>query len=202
LGGVLGTVLARWAAGLLPGGLIPAALGQPLPGVEPARGGWTRDQALRAQRQPPRIFCLVFAGMGTLFALFALGWGVWSAVFALGAQRTEGTVIRMVAPDGGDGSKPVVQYQVDGETYECEGSISSSPPAYSVGQKVSVLYRPDEPQKALIGSFVDRWLLPLVFGGAGSLFAAIGFALLIHRWRQDEAKTTWLPSRGTGSAVG
>src|SRR5689334_7195694 len=57
-----------------------------------------------------------------------------------------GTVVslREVAAthDAGVTYAPVISYDVQGHTYTYESSNSSDPPAYDVGEKVSLLYRP------------------------------------------------------------
>ena len=61
----------------------------------------------------------------------------------------------------------MVEYHVGGKRFTFRSWLSSSPPAYFVGEKVSVLYRPDNPAKAQINSFTDRWLFAVAFTGSG-----------------------------------
>src|SRR5262249_23978903 len=87
---------------------------------------------------------LLCIAMGSLCA----GIGLWFAVqwyrFASIALRTEGTVVRLVS--GGSGTvAPVVRYQAGAQPFEFPGRVYSQPAAYSVGDKVSVLYQPNQP---------------------------------------------------------
>jgi hypothetical protein len=122
---------------------------------------------------------VIFAALGTIFAATALAIAVSSWSFASGAVRTEGTV-------SSGGRRAVVRYEVDGRVYQVKSSISFSPPAYSVGEKVQVLYLPDNPAVARIDSFVDRWLFPVIFGAPGALFATIGYGMLLARLRRGK----------------
>ena len=121
------------------------------------------------------IVGLIFLVIGSVFAAVGIGVGQSNRSFASSAHETEGTVIRMVAT-GNRGSSPVVRYEVDGKSFELQSSVSSSPPRYAVGDKVTVLYHADEPHKGTIRSFMDQWLFPTIFTGIGSLFVLIGLA--------------------------
>ncbi len=46
------------------------------------------------------------------------------------------------------------------------------------GQEVQVSYHPEQPEKARISSFGGLWLLPLIFGGLGSVFTIVALFLL------------------------
>lgn len=102
--------------------------------------------------------------MGLLFALIGIGFGVYSVAFAVGCAEAPGTVVRMV---GKEMRRPIVEYDVQGKQFTVEGAVSSSPPAYSVGEEVTVLYRPDDPSVARINSFTECWLFPLRSAAVG-----------------------------------
>jgi hypothetical protein len=136
------------------------------------------------------VIGLVFAGIGG-----AAGWS--SCQTLLGARRVEGTVaelVRVKSLKGAVGPKghgvsnrpafaPAVEYRVEGKSYRIQGHISSSNPAYAVGEKVAVLYPPGHPAEGTIDSFSEKWLGPLFFGVIGLLFAAIGLGMLWYRRR-------------------
>ena len=86
-------------------------------------------------------------------------------------------MVRMESGDEGS-MFPVVRYQVTGIDHECKGQVSSSPPSYTIGDKVTILYRPEMPADGRIDSFSDRWLAALMFGGAGLVFAGIGLVVV------------------------
>ena len=119
------------------------------------------------------LFGGVFGSVGGVFA-----YKTWR--FERMGHKVDGEVFRMVH-DGGKnhGSKPVVAYVVNGKRFEIVGSISSSPPAWKVGEKATVYYNPDDPTDAQISGFVERWLFPVIFGGIGGVVASVGITLLL-----------------------
>jgi hypothetical protein len=58
-------------------------------------------------------------------------------------------------------------------------SISTAPAAYSVGDKVVVLYQPGDPSQAQIDSFVGRWLFAVIFTAVGVSSVAVGILCLL-----------------------
>lgn len=122
-------------------------------------------------------FIGIFAVIGLI--LLVVGGVLWSvgARFRSGALHTPGTVVRMAThqdSEGGHGHLPVVQYRVDTQTYEVQGTVSSSPPAYHVGDSVTILYRPEKPADGRIDSLLEQGFLPMLFGGLGGVFFLIG----------------------------
>jgi hypothetical protein len=142
-----------------------------LPGLESildgvAAGNMTQEEAAEQIRKLaarpyippwlPRLFVLA----GCIFLLVGLGFAAYSVYFASGAMQAPAIVTQMVGSGSGT---PIVEYTVDGEQFTHRSPISSSPPAYVVGQKVSVLYRPANPSRAQLNTFTDRWLFAVVF---------------------------------------
>ena len=129
----------------------------------------------------------IFAAVGLAFVAGAGWFFLADRSFAAAGVHTQGTVIEMIGSRDSDSDytyKPVVEFRdADGLRHVFTSSFSSSPPQYSTGETVEVIYAPDTPDEAVIDSFVDRFLLPLVFGGLGTLFAAIGLGLLFARLR-------------------
>lgn len=157
-------------------------LGRPLDGLEEilaqvADGRLSQEDAARQIRQLakriyiPPWFSRLFKLMGAAFALVGVGFALHSVSFAVGTQEVPGTVIQMV---GDSQQSPFVEYTVHGKRFTLEGSVSSFPPAYSVGEKVTVLCRNGNPSKAQIDSFTERWLLPVVFTAGGIIGMVIG----------------------------
>jgi hypothetical protein len=79
----------------------------------------------------------------------------------------------------GRSSAPQVEFTTaDGQHVQFQSNLSSSPPAYDVGEHVGVVYAPASPGDARIDTPFQLWFLPGLFGGLGGLFAAIGFGIL------------------------
>ena len=113
------------------------------------------------------LFCLIFIGIGAW-------WGYGSFRLVQGGATTTGRVVDILVSrdDDGDSYAPVVAYTVRGVDYQMTGTYTS-PPAYDLGDRVTVRYDRADPETARLDSFVELWLFPLVFGGLGLLFAVI-----------------------------
>ena len=157
----------------------------PLAGLENileqvADGQLAQDKAgqqIRELASKPRIMAWIlrlFRFIGTIFTIVGVGFAGYSIVFSIGAKEVQGTVIEMV---GGDQQSPIVEYSVDGKRFTHRSSLSTSPPAYFVGEKVSLLYRPDNPARAQINSFIDRWLFSVIFTGGGIMVVVSSFVV-------------------------
>jgi hypothetical protein len=145
----------------------------------------------------PIVFGLI--GTGLLIGTFALGMNTRSFIAA--AKHAEGTVTELVEKrDKDDGSityTPVVAFTADnGATVSFTSSFSSQPAAYAVGEKVEVLYAPDDPNDARIKGFGSLWLGPLIMGVLGLVFSGIGFGILTAG-RLNKKKRDWLMAYGT-----
>lgn len=83
--------------------------------------------------------------------------------------KTEGEVIGVPG-----GTPRVVFVDNDGREHVVDGTVSSEPPSYEIGEKVGVLYDPARPDEAIIDSFLERYFVVLMLGGMGGLFTLIG----------------------------
>lgn len=133
------------------------------------------NEPTELQKQQLRMitqFDWIFALAGLLFLTIGVCWIGYQTYWAQGTVLIEGRVIQMKPSGGKGGLFPVVEYTVDGKSFEVQG-ISSKPPAYSVGDPAMVRYRTDNPADAVINSFLQRWLLPVIFTGLGAIFVAV-----------------------------
>jgi hypothetical protein len=129
----------------------------------------------------------LFGWAAFLFGSVFVAVGIWMLVdglrFRASANRAEGEVIRLEWSNGEGNSRsgalPVVRYEAQGRTVEFRSRVSSRPPAYRVGELVTVLYHPEDPENASVDTFLEQYLLPLVFGGPGLVFSGVGLAFLI-----------------------
>jgi len=132
----------------------------------------------------------IFASLGLVFVAGAAWAFLADRNFAAAGAHAPGTVIDMTSSRDSDGDytyKPVVEFRdAEGRRHVFTSSVSSSPPQHAIGESVEVIYAPASPDKAVIDSFVDRFLLPLIFGGLGTLFAAIGLGILFDRLRRRQ----------------
>jgi len=116
----------------------------------------------------------------------------------------DGTVMDLFVGSDSDGDNvyyPRVRFVTpSGDVIEFTSLNGSNRPAFEVGEAVSVLYDPASPGNARINSFFQLWLLPMVLGGMGSVFAAIGGAGLIVGGR-SRTKIGSLPQRSARPPV-
>jgi hypothetical protein len=105
--------------------------------------------------------CVAFAGVAVWTALHTRAW-------VQASTDAQGQVIALspvVDQEGGQTNyAPIFRFTArDGQMYTITSNTSSNPPAFQVGERVSVLYQSDQPQHARINRFLQLWLLPLVF---------------------------------------
>lgn len=89
---------------------------------------------------------------------------------------------------------PVVSFTTaDGNLYIFTQGGGSDPPAYEVGEAVEVLYNPENPHDATISSWVNVWMVPMIFIAVGSLpiLGLIGWSI----WRYVRAERRFQAAR-------
>jgi len=92
--------------------------------------------------------------------------------FRKSSVSTSGTIVE---PEGLRG-RPVFEFEDRREhIYRVTGRVPARPSRYHHGDKVKVLYQPENPKGAQLDSFLESWLLPLIFGSFGTI--NIGIAL-------------------------
>jgi Protein of unknown function (DUF3592) len=140
----------------------------------------------------------LFLGIGVVLLVVAAVVGVFTARFVASSERTVGTVIDLSRSEDSEGSvtySPVVRFTVDGRTIQFTSSSGSSSPP-SVGDRIEVLYDPDDPTDARLAGFLDLWLFPLIAGLIGAGFITVS-AIIIRRTRAPSAKDVeWLRTHG------
>ena len=92
--------------------------------------------------------------------------------------------------------RPVVEFTTaTGKRIEFTSSVGSSPPSHHVGEAVTVLYSPAQPQSARIKSFFQLWFGFLLVIALGAVFAAIGLTMIFLRVRGRQ-RADWLRQHG------
>lgn len=138
------------------------------------------------------IGCItIFANL--FFAAFCL-WGVYAATVGWRLQSagevTTGVVARLEESKTSDGYccvySPVVEFQVNGQTYSFESENASSSSEYEIGSQVKVRYDPDHPSTAQIDKFSARWLFPMVIIPSMIFGALLVNFFMIRAWRRDQ----------------
>jgi hypothetical protein len=128
-----------------------------------------------------KLLALIFLPLGLAFLVYGVSDLLQVRAFASLAVEAEGTVIAM--QEGATKYYPRVRFQTrHGQTVEFDAANGSNPPLYEVGERLPVLYLPDNPRYAVINTFIELWLGPLIY-------AAVGLLLLVTAWLD------WLKSR-------
>ena len=138
---------------------------------------------MKATKIVPWVFGLIGLGMLVGACLLFLN----TRAFVAGASTAQGQVVDLLRSRSSDSEtyKPVVTFTTaDGRQVEFTSSMGSNPPAFRRGEQVTVLYHPQAPEEARIGSFFSLWGLELILGGMGAFFALIGWGILVYQWRR------------------
>lgn len=121
-----------------------------------------------------RVIFFIVTAMAILMGLFLIRSGVKRTRKMKSWNRVSGVVTdKRIFTEKGN-ARPTVSYTIDDQTYEHTSAIGQNPPLRS-GKEVDIYYDPDDPEKVIIDTFMQR-------GGfmklAGSFF--LGFGLLFQ----------------------
>ena len=125
------------------------------------------------------LFGLVFFGIGA-------GLTYSQRSFERQGAVTEGDVVSMVTScdDDGCSDAPVVRFTTPaGQTVTFETNYFSSPPAYHIGQRVTVIYSPEKPDKAVIKG--QGQLFRIIFMAVGGLVITGGLFLFFSNLKDS-----------------
>jgi len=116
--------------------------------------------------------------MGLALVAMVLGvvFGVHSAIFLRGAIKAEATIVELVQRSGDQGTMyaPVFVFAVsEGRTQKVFSSVSSFPPIGAVGDKITVLYDPQNPKGASEDTFFSIWGISAILGGCGTFYLVL-----------------------------
>ncbi len=156
------------------------------------------DKAVNAVEKVGNAANRLYIGCITVFTnLFFAGFCLWGAyagytswTLQQNGETITGVVTSLEESSDSDGGccvySPVVEFEANGQTYSFEGDNASYPPAYEVGEQVSVLYDPSNPNTAQINKWTERWLFPIIIIPAMILTALIVNFFMISAWRRGD----------------
>src|ERR1044072_3942559 len=135
------------------------------------------DDSMTIDRSWRRIAWIILVIGGLIMAGgLALGWG--SLRHVLYAERADGEVVEIRRE--GDMYAPVLRFRrANGEIQELK-DLGSGAPDFAVGDRVTVLYMPDDPEDFRIDTFERLWFSAIfvtVFAGFWLLFGAVALSL-------------------------
>jgi hypothetical protein len=114
------------------------------------------------------LFGLVFFGIGA-------GLAFKQYVLERDGAEAQGKVVSLDQSCDDDGCtySPVVSFQTrGGKSVTFDSTYSSSPPAYDIGETVTVIYPPDAPEKAVIKG--EGAVFRIIFMAVGGVVIAFG----------------------------
>ncbi|MBQ9279741.1 MAG: DUF3592 domain-containing protein [Clostridia bacterium] len=100
-------------------------------------------------------------------------------------EEASGTVVQMVEeissdPDSTDYTYyPVVEYQAGDQTVSKKSSIGSNPSPYQVGDKVEVLYNPDEVEEFIIVGEDTGKIFQIIFIVIGAVILVVSLGKIL-----------------------
>jgi hypothetical protein len=127
-----------------------------------------------------------------------------------GGESAPGVIVELRRSSKG-GTRPVVEFTPKGRAaIRVEGGVSSTPPAYEIGERVQVHYDPDDPERMVIDGFLEMWFVPTLVGGlagaellAAAVSAIVGLGRRLARnrlrrqgWRAAGSVVSAVPVRG------
>ncbi|AFY46803.1 Protein of unknown function (DUF3592) [Nostoc sp. PCC 7524] len=139
--------------------------------------------------QALRLFGSIFTGIGSILTVTGIVIGFKTRSFVATSVTTQGTVIDLIRRSSSSSSSssksylyyPVVRFTPSsGDPITFEVNSGSSSPEFTKDQQVEVLYNPQNPDSAMINTWSNLWLLPVVFIAMGSLFIVIGGVALVN----------------------
>lgn len=129
------------------------------------------------------IIGIVFGLVGGLLFVIGVFLFIRTRAFISSSQEVKGTVIRMLSSSGSEGGTvyaPVFKFTtIQGQVMEVEEKVYSSPPGFSVGEVVDILYDPQNPGNARAKKWSSLYFVPLLLSGMGAIFGGIGLVSLV-----------------------
>ena len=109
--------------------------------------------------------------------------------FVANGEHADGVIIEMNKGPGKIAKyHPFVRFQTkDGRTIEFSPGNGSNPPMYDVNDHVPVVYNEDYPDVAVINSFIEIWLAPIIYAGLGLLLLTF-FSFQCLKSRSDSGR--------------
>lgn len=143
-------------------------------------------------------FIGLLISIGCLFLTYTVSQETYALVKH--GVRTEGTVTALIkrtnTKNRGSVYAPAVRFTTtDGQVLSFDGATATNPPAYSIGERVKVIYLPTKPEDASIDSFLQLWSGNVLMGFIGIIFltaVVVKTVIVIRYWRLKE----WLKQHG------
>ena len=117
-------------------------------------------------------------GIGGLILAGGLALGLGSLRHVLHGERADGEVVEMRRE--GDMYAPVVRFRLPGGETQTVTDLASGAPDFAMGDRITILYMPQDPRDFRIDTFDRLWFSALfvtIFGAFWMLFGIVAWAL-------------------------
>jgi len=94
--------------------------------------------------------------------------------------QIEGTVAYIIVDPSEGGAAPVVTYLWRDDSLSYTSTVYSSPPVFSLGEKVKLYVNPASPQIAFIDTFREIYFFTIILGALGIALSVIGFLVIYY----------------------
>jgi len=125
-----------------------------------------------------KTFVLIFGGLGAILLVIAGIVYFREASFLNTAEKATGTVTDFnlsSSDDGGSSYCPVIDFTTSAnEPVKYFANVCASPPAYEIGEKVDVLYDPQDIKHVQMNGFWSKYVGVVVLGAIGVPFFLLG----------------------------
>ncbi len=113
---------------------------------------------------------LIFLGVGLGLGLAAFVLYRLDRAYAARCRKTTGDVIAVEARNFQKGKRALVEFKAGDRTIRFHEWVGSSMPTKKPGDRIDVLYDPENPENALVDDFWNHYLLVVIFGSLGGAF--------------------------------
>jgi len=118
-------------------------------------------------------FGMIFIGIGGLLLAIAAFVFFREQAFLGRAQTVTGTVSDFDVSNSEDSNSycPVIDFRTrNGESVEYHANVCSAPPAFDIGDKVEVVYDPEDIRHVQMNGFWSKYVGPVVLAAIGLPF--------------------------------
>jgi hypothetical protein len=123
---------------------------------------------------------IALAAVGLLFVSVAVYFYWSTSNFLQSSAEAQGIVTDIVLR--GDHYYPGFEFSTPSSgDYTVHSSTGAHPTRFSVNERVTVVYEPNDPAQARIKEFWSLWLFPVIFGVLGPAFILGAIILWIYR---------------------
>ncbi|NNC78046.1 MAG: DUF3592 domain-containing protein [Woeseiaceae bacterium] len=129
----------------------------------------------------PRTTVIGMAFVGSIILIGTVYLTRFTLALDAGGLRTQGEVVSYIETSDGMNIAVFQFVAADGKVYQVRNRTRSSIKRYDIGEKVPIIYEPEDPSGARKDSVVSLYLGPVVGGVCSLLF--YGAAALVWRYR-------------------